>query len=110
MTIRDRGNIKWTAMMLTEHKDALEKWAKQTREITKPLLDEQKLEEMNFLLCQSLVEKTPLLINYFHNKKFISIKGIIHDYHPLNREVFLKNEKGDITTLILSNIIDINQY
>lgn len=109
MTIHDRGSIKWTAMMLTEHKDRLEKWAKETREITKPQLDEQKLEEMNYLLCLSLVEKTPLLITYFHNKKFISLKGIIHDYHPLNKEVFLKNEEGDILTLILSDIIDINQ-
>lgn len=107
MTIRDRGNIKWTAMMLTEHKDALEKWAKETREIVKPQLDEQKLEEMNYLLCQSLVESVPISITYYHNKKIILLEGIIHDYHPLNKEVFLKNEQGDILTLILLNIIDI---
>lgn len=109
MTIRDRGNIKWTAMMLTEHKDALEKWALETRELSKPQLDEQKLEEMNILLCQSLVEKAPLFITYFYNKKFISLKGIIHDYSPLNKAVSLKNKEGDILTLRLADIIDVNR-
>ncbi|HHT51090.1 MAG TPA: YolD-like family protein [Eubacteriaceae bacterium] len=107
MTIKDRGNIKWSSMMLTEHREELEKWAKETRKQEKPILDEQKLEEINYLLYQSLKQGVSLWINYFNDGEFIHLKGVVKDYYPLKKELLFKVKNKDVQ-LILSNIIDVS--
>lgn len=42
--IKDRGNIKWTAMMLPEHVQMLRDWQKETLSEEKPELDNFDLE------------------------------------------------------------------
>ena len=107
MTIKDRGNIKWSAMMLTEHKEELEKWARETRKEKKPIIDEQKLEEINYLLYQSLREGTSLWVNYFNNGEFTNLKGVVKDYYPIRKEILFECKNENIQ-LALSNIVDVN--
>ncbi|MGE7184955.1 YolD-like family protein [Peribacillus sp. NPDC006672] len=48
MTIRDRGNIKWTNLMLPEHIKMLRNYFDEDYyDEPEPVLDEQYLEEMN---------------------------------------------------------------
>lgn len=108
MSIRDRGNIKWTAMMLTEHKEALERLAEKTKEVAKPEVDDQKLEEMNRILCHSLVERVPVEITYFQNSSCQRIGGIIKNYHPIHRELLIVDGAGNEITLLLANIVDVS--
>ena len=42
--IKDRGRLKWTAMMLPEHVEMLREWQKEDRYNTKPELDDFELE------------------------------------------------------------------
>lgn len=42
--IKDRGRIKWTAMMLPEHVQMLREWQQEDRYNVKPSLDEFDLE------------------------------------------------------------------
>src|SRR5690606_75550 len=42
--IKDRGRIKWTAMMLTEHVDMLKEWQEEDRYNSRPALNEFDLE------------------------------------------------------------------
>lgn len=42
--IKDRGRIKWTAMMLTEHVDMLKEWQEEDRYNCRPVLDDFDLE------------------------------------------------------------------
>ena len=51
MNYRDRGSIKWSSLMLPEHKERLSAWYKEQEYVTKPELDEQKWEEINRLLA-----------------------------------------------------------
>jgi hypothetical protein len=44
--LKDRGRIKWTAMMLTEHVEMLKDWQKEDRYNTKPQLDDFDLESI----------------------------------------------------------------
>jgi hypothetical protein len=107
MSIRDRGNKKWTAMMLTEHGEALERFAEKTKEVEMPEVDEQKLEEMNRVLSHSLVQKRPIQVTYFQNGRFQRIRGRVVGYHPLHRELLLMDEAGNEMTLLLKNIVEI---
>ena len=44
--IKDRGTIKWTAMMLPEHVQMLREWQNQERSDARPYLDEFDLEAL----------------------------------------------------------------
>lgn len=44
--IRDRGNIKWTAMMLPEHVKAVRDWLETDGHIERPNLDDWELESI----------------------------------------------------------------
>ncbi|MDN3448699.1 YolD-like family protein [Planococcus sp. APC 3906] len=44
--IKDRGTIKWTAMMLPEHVQMLRDWQKHERSDARPYLDEFDLEAL----------------------------------------------------------------
>ena len=41
--LKDRGNKKWTAMMLTEHVAKIRKWQESAYDIPEPEYDEFKL-------------------------------------------------------------------
>lgn len=45
--IKDRGRIKWTAMMLPEHVEMLREWQKEDRYHTMPQLDDFDLEAIH---------------------------------------------------------------
>ena len=61
--IRDRGNIKWTAMMLPEHVVELRKWMDQDNYTERPELNEWDLQSIQEELeiafkkqCETLIK------------------------------------------------------
>ena len=103
MFIKDRGNIKWTSLMLVEHKKALKKLRDNMDLQEKPELDEQELKRLNRLLIKALkINKTTSII-YYSKGKFKKIEGIIEEYLPFKKEIMVdKNEEKvylDISTI-----------
>jgi YolD-like protein len=79
MSIRDRGNIKWTSLMLPEHVKLLRKYINEEYyEIPEPILDEQQLAEINTLILESMEFNFPLSFTIYKNKRFVVIQGNIH--------------------------------
>jgi len=79
MTIKDRGDIKWTSLMLTEHREALKKLKQEENNIEKPELDEQQLEEMNYFIQKAIREKTRVRIIYFKENRIQKTESIIKE-------------------------------
>ncbi|RFA33009.1 hypothetical protein CAI16_16210 [Virgibacillus dokdonensis] len=75
MRIYDRGTIKWTSMMLPEHVDVLQDmWEKLERK-EMPILDEQKLEELDVQLQAAVRQGIVIEIKYFNGRDFLTSKG-----------------------------------
>jgi len=106
--IRDRGSIKWTAMMLPEHVELLRKWAKEDHHKKKPELDEQRLEELNQLIHLSFHEKKELIFTYYQHHTFHQIKGYVIDINRLSGKlrILAENEKKELG---LDVIVDIEE-
>jgi len=98
MTIKDRGDIKWTSLMLTEHREALKKLKQEESYIEKPELDEQQLEEMNYLIQKAVREKTRVRIIYFKENRIQKIEGVI------------KEINGSIANLDNDNRISLDRF
>ncbi len=105
--IKDRGNIKWSSLMLTEHRKKLKELLAGEEMVKMPELDEQKLTEMNYLLQRSIHENISVSIGYYQNKKISKLTGKIKDFRPVKREILLITPEGKIRNLSLEKIIEV---
>ncbi|MBM7648069.1 hypothetical protein JOC78_001009 [Bacillus ectoiniformans] len=83
--IRDRGTIKWTAMMLPEHVQLLREWMEKEEEEPPKELDEQKLEEMNEKAAEAMESNLAVMVIYYDHGRYRQLIGHIHYYQPHNQ-------------------------
>lgn len=75
--IRDRGNIKWNAMMLPEHVKLLREWKEQDQYVAKPQLDEWALQELSEQLHTAYANKIEVELNIWEEKRLFKATGKI---------------------------------
>ena len=107
MTIKDRGNIKWTSMMLVEHKKKLKKIKEEEKDREKPELSEDKLQRFDYLLQEALQKNFKVKITYYHKKRFYSLTGEVIAGDKMSRSITIRKAGGDKKEILLSNIVDI---
>ncbi|MED3790583.1 YolD-like family protein [Peribacillus frigoritolerans] len=78
MTIRDRGNIKWTSLMLRQY------FGEEYYDEPEPLLDEQHVEGMNDLIAASLEFAFPISFTLYQNNRLSSVEGLVHYVDQMN--------------------------
>ncbi|MCQ6266122.1 YolD-like family protein [Fictibacillus sp. WQ 8-8] len=105
--IKDRGSIKWTAMMLPEHVKQLRDWEREEAWLENTELDEQQLEEMNQQIFFAMEEarKVAVLCRKPLGEK--AILGLIHYYDPHRRLLRIMNDEGKKQDVSLDAIIGI---
>ncbi len=89
--IRDRGNIKWNAMMLPEHVKLLREWQAQDQYVTKPQLDEWALQELSVQLQTAYNNKIELELNIWEEKRLFKATGTIEKLNINNETLYLED-------------------
>ena len=64
--LRDRGSIKWVSMMLPEHVELIKEYHEGLDKVKKPVLDEQKYDELNNKVIRDAMEENKLLQFFFY--------------------------------------------
>jgi len=105
--IRDRGNIKWTAMMLPEHVQSLREALIDENKIRKPELDEQTIEEFEMTILEAMEFNTPIVLEIFENGYKNSLKGTVHYINHLKSQLILQDEKGYFHHIPFNKLINI---
>lgn len=108
VAIRDRGNIKWTSMMLPEHVKLLRDWAKEDSFEKQPELDDQKLEQMNEVICDAMAYGSELSITYFDETKHCTIKGTIHYIDEIQQKLRIVTVDGSIQHILIGSITEVS--
>ncbi|MEW9668950.1 YolD-like family protein [Ammoniphilus sp. 3BR4] len=103
--IRDRGNIKWTAMMLPEHRQLLQQLEESQDERECPELAEDKWEELQFVIQKAIEEKTEITLTFFQDKRMENLIGRIKKYDPLSRSLSLVG-RSELRHIPVSTIVD----
>jgi len=88
--VRDRGNIKWTAMMLTEHKGQLKEWGLEQKDVDPPAHDEDFLAEMADVLSRSLIDQQAVQIKYWKSKRNHEITGTVKKIDPMLKSILIE--------------------
>jgi len=107
--IRDRGNIKWTAIMLPEHVAAVKQELINLEKVKKPILDEDRLAEIEMLIHEGM-EYNYLLEFKLFKKGFIeSIIGHTHFIDYIKKEFRIKDKNDLIHKIPFQKIVDVQK-
>ncbi|WNF38945.1 YolD-like family protein [Bacillaceae bacterium IKA-2] len=93
--------------MLPEHVAMLRKLKESTNYKTKPILDEQILEELNEMMCMSMQAKELIKLTYYQEHDYKSIIGVIQSFDIVSKCVLITSEEGISFQLKVENIIDV---
>lgn len=85
---KDRGTIKWTAMMLPEHVKELREWRHEVEDKRPNPLEEWELEELNEKLILAFEQQLTISVFTFEGQWHEEI-GIIHKVDYERKLVFL---------------------
>lgn len=105
--IRDRGGIKWTAMMLPEHVKLLRDWVKEDKYEQKKDVDEQQLEYMNDILSEAMKLDKLVTITHFRNRTYEMVIGEIHYLDEMKQELHIVDQFEVMHQIYINNIADI---
>jgi hypothetical protein len=100
MNFKDRGNKKWTAMMLIEHRKRLKELKEHEENREKPILDDQEKAVINSKLRQTLKSNLNVVINYYEDKKFKTTTGKIDKVDIINKVIWINGIKIPIENLL----------
>lgn len=107
--IRDRGRIKWTAMMLPEHVKMLRDWVKEDTYEEKKEMDEQQLERMNEILSEAMECDRYVTITYYHhhNRKYEMVIGKIHYWDELSHKLHVVDRFEEVHHISIADVADV---
>ncbi|XJZ26123.1 YolD-like family protein [Bacillota bacterium Lsc_1132] len=105
--IRDRGKIKWTAMMLPEHVKLLRDWVKEDTYEQKKELDEQQLERINEIAAGAMEFNEWVHITHYRNRNYEILIGKIHYWDAITQTFHVVDKFDELHRISLNSIADI---
>lgn len=94
--------------MLPEHVKLLREYNESLDKIEKPVLDEQKYEEFNEVVCGAMEKKMALQFTYYQKGEMKQLVGNIHCIDYLKGELRIGDNLAEKQILKLEDIIEIN--
>lgn len=103
---RDRGKIKWTAMMLPEHISLLREWQAEDDYVKRPELTEWDLENIQDELERGLKMKCQTLIEIWYDGKITKYQGTIENIDLHTRRIELQ-DPFDVERIKFEDIVGV---
>lgn len=108
--LKDRGTIKWTSMMLTEHVQLLKQWEQEERFIEKPDLTSWELEDLQQIIEQAARTQQQLELMIWTNGQQYSYLGAIKklniERQELHFETLTETKQFSLTSIIVARLLD----
>lgn len=104
MSLKDRGTIKWTSIMLPEHVEMLKEVFEEQDHVEKPIIDEQQRMENDLVLQTALHDDLEVEIKYFKDHGYHTIKGNILFIDHINEVLRLDKEDVKLGDVVMVNL------
>lgn len=90
--LNDRGNMKWTSMMLPEHLAELRKWKEEQFNEKKRELTEWELEEIERTIQRASKLQTLVTLTLWQNRNLQDKTGLVTGLDPYKKELLLDTD------------------
>ncbi|MFC2947662.1 YolD-like family protein [Virgibacillus sediminis] len=87
--LNDRGTKKWTSLMMPEHIQLLNQMWKEKEYKEKPILDEQKMQDINAQLQLAIHNNLTVNIKNNANRDYETIAGKLLKIDSLDKQIQL---------------------
>ncbi|MED2942915.1 YolD-like family protein [Bacillus swezeyi] len=117
-TLKDRGSIKWTAMMLPEHVSMLRDLESNHNRVKRPVLDIAQIEDMEMIISEAMefnktvqfsVFKPLPFLNGADTGKLINIEGKIHYINQQHKLFHVMDSKGDTNLIKFEDVVRVEK-
>ncbi|WP_254115392.1 YolD-like family protein [Bacillus haynesii] len=114
--LKDRGSIKWTAMMLPEHVGLLRELESNQNKVKRPVLDMSQIEDMEMIISESMEFNTQVQFTIFKPLPFlngadtgelINIEGKIHYINHIRKVFHVVDSKGDTNLIKFEDVVGV---
>lgn len=109
MMLRDRGKIKWTALMLPEHVERLRAWQAEDAVQVRSEPDEQQLEQWNYIIAAAMETHRAITITHWQTGKPASDDFYVHCLEPERKQLRVVTIDGVARILSLLDIETISE-
>lgn len=92
----DRGNKKWTSMMLPEHVQMVKDLNVDYYRQPKPQLDEQQVEQINETFHIAMEFNLPLVVTVWDEGFFSEVEGVLHYINEIDKAIHMVDIKSEI--------------
>lgn len=106
--IKDRGNIKWQGMMLTEHTNLLSEWQKEVEMVKRPDLQEWELTLIQEEIEIALRSRCQTHFKMWINGKVVERQGTIEEIDFKSGIIKVQDPFG-IIRIDVSVIVNVNR-
>ncbi|MGP7817669.1 YolD-like family protein [Niallia sp. 01092] len=107
--IRDRGSIKWTAMMLPEHVQSIKEALKEDKKITQPILDESQIQEMELLILEGMEYNWTVHYDIFKHGAIKRITGRTVYIDHIKQELRIQDTNNNIHYIPFRTLVNIQK-
>ncbi len=90
--LKDRGNMKWTAMMLPEHLEKIREWKQEQFYDKKRDLTDWELEEIEQTIQRAFKLRKLVTLTLWHNHNFHDETGLVTGMDQLKKEMLLDTD------------------
>ncbi|MFF2793322.1 YolD-like family protein [Lysinibacillus xylanilyticus] len=90
--IQDRGNMKWTSLMLPEHLVEIRKWKEEQFHEKKRELSEWELEEIEQTIQRAFKMKEQVKLMLWSDNKLLDVVGFVTGVDVFKKELLLETD------------------
>ncbi|TWL05199.1 hypothetical protein CHCC20323_3103 [Bacillus licheniformis] len=114
--LKDRGTIKWTAMMLPEHVGLLRELESSQDKVKRPVLDMSQIEDMQMVISEAMELNNPVQFSVFkplpmlngpETGEIVQIEGHIHYINQLRELFHVVDSKGDTSLIKFGDVVGV---
>lgn len=92
--LQDNGLFESSRMMLPEHKEAYIRHQQNLQKKKRPLLDEQEIDRLSYLIAHSMLTEKKITVTLFDDFEERKISGKIRNIDQQKGTITLYNEMG----------------
>ncbi|MGG1482415.1 YolD-like family protein [Bacillus smithii] len=103
----DRGNKKWTSLMLPEHVEMLRVADREYYKTPKPMLDPYQVQEIEEKIHYAMEYHYPVKFDVWYDGFVEKVSGHIHYLDQIQKEIRVKDNEGNIERVKFKNIVNV---
>ncbi|WMT39734.1 YolD-like family protein [Paenibacillus sp. D2_2] len=99
------GGLWDRSFILPEHKKAMERQDRESKRVTKPILDAQELEQIQQALSETFHQHRRITLKLFDEFENVEVSGFVTAIQSYRREIKLAIAQGDYQWIRMTDIL-----